>query len=128
MATIKEVGADICPKCNKPMQEMRRDTARNPDGDPVIVYAYNCLTEGCSWEGTGRAVQTDMRGNVFQRPMGERGMDKDWPKLSPDALYRGKIAVEEAIGARIEDDNNPPSFSQLEKERLEKGQINEIER
>lgn len=55
-------------------------------------------------------------------------MDKDFPALSPDALFRGKIAVEEVLGVRIEDDKNIPSFTQLEKERLQKNQINEIER
>lgn len=128
MVTIREAEADMCPRCKRHMKQVTKTTTRTPDGDPCYLYAYVCETEGCAWEGTGRAIQTDMRGNVFQRDRGPRGMDKDFPALSPDALFRGKIAVEEVLGVRIEDDKNIPSFTQLEKERLQKNQINEIER
>lgn len=117
MATVKDLGADICPSCNQTMTEKKREFAKNSDNETVINIAFTCDTEGCEWEGTGRAVTTDMRGNVFQRNMGPRGMDKDWPKLSPDALFRGKVALEEILGERIEDDKNLPSFTEAQLRR-----------
>jgi hypothetical protein len=128
MPTIKELQADLCLICTKPMRMARQEFVKNDDGSPGILMAYVCDTTDCEWEGTGRAIHTDMRGNVFQRNMGERGMDKDWPKLTPDALFRGKAALEEVLGQRIEDDKNIPSLSQLEKERQAANKIVEIEK
>lgn len=118
MTTIKEEGADICPHCQKPMVVKKTTHGLNEDGVGYILYAYVCETDAskandkktpCEWYGTGRAIQTDLRGNLMTRDMGQRGMDKDYTKMTPDALFRGKIALEEIIGQRIEDDNNIPT-------------------
>ena len=87
-----------CTKCGKPGElVMVKPTPQELGGGHVNVYI--CDNPGCVWgaEKTGWIVQTDERGFVFERPRGERGMDKDYPKMSPDALSRGRMILEDAI-------------------------------
>ncbi len=109
MTTVSEEGADICPKCKRQMENTDSIKRKVPNsGEMCIVLTYICNTEGCAWETTGRVVQTDLRGNVFKRKIGERGMDKDFPKFTPNQLSHGKRVVEDYLRKRIEDDNNLP--------------------
>lgn len=87
-----------CPKCDKPGQlTMVKPVPIEQGGGHVNVY--NCDNDRCVWgeQGSGWIVQTDERGFVFERDHGPRGMDKDFPKMSPDALARGRRNLEDVI-------------------------------
>lgn len=91
-----------CPHCKKPMTVVSNEVT----GVKPFPYqtTLNCKTEGCVWEGTGRTVSTDARGNVFEREIGPRGMDKDFPIMTADQLSRGRAIAEEAAGRNLEED------------------------
>lgn len=109
MPTVSEVGADKCPYCKRQMIVHQQSSVRDPHGgDQLILIVYHCETKDCRWEGTGRFVTTDVRGNLVTRDSGSRGVDKDFPKMSDDRLSAGKRQVEEYLGKRIEDDSNLP--------------------
>lgn len=84
-----------CPKCGKPGML----TMSGPVDDGGDFNVYNCDNDRCEWgeQRSGWLVQTDERGHVFERNRGTRGMDKDFPTMSPDALARGRALLENAI-------------------------------
>lgn len=59
------------------------------------LYMAICRTEVCSWFETGRMIQTTGDGNVYERPSGPRGQDKDFPKMSQDKLAVGRRVIED---------------------------------
>lgn len=90
-----------CPKCGKEgkiKQAVRNamDTMTGKrTGDDVVVYI--CDTEICTWYNTGWVVQSDKNGNVYERNHGPRGIDKQFPAMTPDQLSRGRAEVEDII-------------------------------
>jgi hypothetical protein len=87
-----------CPKCGKPGILVAVQPVPDEKGGGH-VNAYNCDNEGCVWgqEHSGWLVQTDRRGHVFERERGSRGMDKDFPKMTPGQLSMGRAILEDAI-------------------------------
>ena len=97
MTTFEE--ACECPRCHRPMEV---ELVSEDRAIKRKVYATKCLTEGCSWFNTGRAIQTD-NGTVFERSAGPRGMDKTFPTLTPGELAHGQRQVEDAVARDLRD-------------------------
>lgn len=85
-----------CPKCGVLGELTSSRAALDESGKPCDIATYNCVTELCRWFGTGWVVQSDARGEIFERNQGPRGQDKTFPLLTPDQLARGRMAVEQA--------------------------------
>ncbi len=66
--------------------------------EPVDLAVYECRNELCLDYQWRWIVQSDEEGNVPERDHGPRGVDKDFPRLSSEALSKGRAVVEEAIG------------------------------
>jgi hypothetical protein len=91
--TIPLEEAAKCPKCSKPG---KLDGARAlEDGGHLNVYL--CDNNRCVWLNTGWVVQTDKRGMVYERPIGDRGHDKSFPVMSNQVLSAGQRTVEDAV-------------------------------
>lgn len=101
MTTLNE--AAFCPRCERRGREVRKVKDRDEGGSPCWVYTFHCQTELCPWYQTGWAVQTDERGNVFEREQGPRGQDKTFKKMSRDAIARGRRQVEDLLGEDLRD-------------------------
>lgn len=92
---VTKAEASLCPRCKNPGKETFVRKVRESD---TRLYTYTCETEVCPWFETGWAVQIDADGNVYERPRGERGMDKTFQPLSDDAMSRGMRAIEDMKG------------------------------
>jgi hypothetical protein len=103
MATFDE--AKTCPKCKNPMQVESKEALPHI-GSNCYLYTVICYTEGCRWFGTGRAIQVN-NGIVYERPRGERGMDKTFPTMTPDQLARGQRDVEDAVQRDLRSEGRP---------------------
>jgi hypothetical protein len=101
MATLEE--AAECPKCHL-VGMLTGSDKKEIDGQEWDVTSYHCDNEDCSWYNTGWVVSSDKNGHVYERPRGERGMDKTFEPLSKEALFRGRAEVEEVIGRDAEID------------------------
>ena len=88
-----------CPHCKKRMAT--KSTDHTGVGTHPIQVTLLCETDDCKWFNTGRTISTDIRGNVYEREIGERGMDKDFPHMSPDQLARGRRIAEDAAGKEL---------------------------
>lgn len=104
MPSIEE--AAKCPRCHLLGRLSHSSKTRDDQGVEWDVSEYHCDTEGCAWEGTGWVVQSDKNGIVYERPRGERGMDKTFEPLSKEALFRGRAEVEEVVGHDMESEDS----------------------
>lgn len=103
--TIQE--AAKCPKCKKEGrldQNFKHTDEHNINWD---VTTYICDNEICPWYNTGWVVQSDKNGVVYERDIGERGMDKDFPKLSPDVKSVGRMYLEDIVRRDLEAPHDP---------------------
>jgi hypothetical protein len=94
--TIRLEDAAKCPKCGVPGEVVNR-TQIVDEGELWDVVAYKCDTELCPWCDSHWFVQSDKNGIVYEREIGERGMDKTFPKISADQLALGRRILENAI-------------------------------
>lgn len=101
MATLDE--ARTCPKCGNLME---LEVASRDEARKQVNYAAICMTELCTWFGTGRAITVN-NGIVFERNQGPRGQDKQFPTLSPDELAHGQRMVEDAVNRDLRDTGRP---------------------
>jgi hypothetical protein len=105
MVTIDE--AAHCPRCDTigeiAKKEVKRHFIENEWWD---VYVYTCPNQVCPWWNTGWIVSSNERGIVYERPVGERGMPKSFPKLSKDQLAYGQRLVEDVVKKDLRDDEN----------------------
>lgn len=90
--TLQE--ASYCPRCQKAGERSLHRAFR----DNSKLYIIKCLNGDCSWYNTGWAVQVDSDGQVYEREIGPRGMDKTFPTLSPDQLAYGQRLIEDIKG------------------------------
>lgn len=104
MKTIDSPEVANCPHCN---QRMFRNTPTKT-GVGLFPWQVNliCQTEDCKWFNTGRTVSIDDRGNVYEREIGPRGMEKDFPEMTPGQLARGRAIAEDAAGRNLEEEGN----------------------
>lgn len=103
MGEITIEQAAKCPKCGVlgRLHTSRKTFAEG--GEPCDIATYHCVTEACSWYGTGWAVQSDSRGMVYQRDQGTRGQDKTFNPLSREAMARGQRQVEDLMQRDLRD-------------------------
>jgi len=88
--------ASHCPKCGDVGTIAKKQVKQHYiDREWWDVYVYICGNSLCRWYNTGWAVSSNERGVVYQRPQGERGIDKTFQKLSPDQLAHGRRMVED---------------------------------
>jgi len=96
MVTVKE--AAYCPKCNELGIVVANKKLANGDD----LTTYHCENRLCRWYRTGWVVQSDTNGHVAEREHGARGLDKDFPHMTPGQLARGRAAAEETLGKEIQ--------------------------
>ena len=92
-------------KCGKCGKAGKLDSVFElPDGGHANVYI--CDNNLCIWgmERSGWVVQTDARGTVFEREIGERGMDKTYPTMTPGLLASGQRKAEDALERDLRND------------------------
>lgn len=102
-----------CPHCHNQMKrEVYGRVTREMGGG--TVYTTTCETEGCRWYGTGRIIQTNGDGQVYERPGAEAAQsnpetnwDKSFPAMSPSQMAMGRRAAEEAAQQDLEEELPP---------------------
>jgi hypothetical protein len=97
--------ARTCPKCGN-LMEAELDANASNVRLKREVYVTKCMTELCSWYGTGRIIQLD-NGVVFERQIGNRGMDKTFKPMTADQLAMGQRMVEDAVNRDLRDTGRP---------------------
>jgi len=107
MVDVRE--ASKCPKCGHFGEVAKaskvRDEFGSLTGEDLVIYI--CVTEVCPWFHTGWAVQSDAQGNIPERNIGTRGMDKTFERMSEGALSQGRAILEEAILRDAEEGEKP---------------------
>lgn len=108
MATRVEDAAK-CPKCGEvgALKTTTRVEDERTPGKWWDLGEYECATELCVWFGTGWAVQSDENGLVYERPKGERGMDKTFTPMSPDLKAAGRAFLEDIVERDLEEPFDP---------------------
>jgi hypothetical protein len=108
MATQEEVTieqAAHCPRCGEVGSIAKKEVKKHfIDHEWWDVYAYICPNDKCVWYNTGWLVSSNERGIVYQRPQGERGIDKTFKKFSPDQMAMGRRMVEDVKQQDLRDE------------------------
>lgn len=105
MVSITE--AAHCPKCGVLGRLAKSNKTRADSGELCDVAVYHCTNDGCSWYNTGWLVQSDERGQVYERDQGTRGQDKTFQPMSRDQQAAGQRAVEDLLGRDLRDKDEP---------------------
>jgi hypothetical protein len=103
MVTIDE--AAKCPKCGV-VGKLKVSKRKFFEGEWWDVAVYECANQRCTWfDQPGWLVSSNERGEVYERDQGPRGQDKTFTPMSPGALSRGRMDVEEVAGKDVEADD-----------------------
>jgi hypothetical protein len=71
MTTTTFESAKICPRCNKPGEDMKQ----MPGPRGATIHVVYCRTEGCRWEGTSWIIQVNRDGSIPIRKPGEKDFE-----------------------------------------------------
>lgn len=97
--TISLEEASKCPKCGvaaKLTTAYKNHSFEKNEWWDLCVYVCDrkvCLNYNEPW-----LVQSNKNGIVFERNIGDRGMDKTFEPMSKDQLAFGRMIVEDALG------------------------------
>src|SRR5262245_50482361 len=82
-------------RCGEIGKLIRSNKAYDDDGELCDVAVYHCVNPDCTWFNTGWVVQSNDRGEVYERDQGPRGQDKTFRAMSPDQLAYGRRMMED---------------------------------
>lgn len=95
--TITVEEACKCESCGRPGQLVGAQTRILERGEYWDICVYLCDNKLCLKLDNTWAVQSNKNGIVYEREIGERGMDKTWKPMSSDQMAYGRRIVEDAI-------------------------------